>query len=232
MWGDLIDFFVPKKCVICGELEVDLCCGCEREFGLASQICPMCEEDSVMGWTHRICIKKLGMDGLICLFEYGDPGVRKMVDAIKYGFNRELVDRVLRGMALETGVSFDYIVPIPLYFYRHNWRGFNQAELIAIEVQKQIGGEVKNLLVRHKNTKQQALMKSREERIENIKGAFSIKNQKHKNSKTLNVEDLDLKRKRVLLVDDVFTTGNSMKECSKVLKKFGVEVIWGFVLAH
>jgi len=229
---DLIDFFLPKKCVVCGELETHLCRRCERELGLATQICPMCEEESLMGWTHDACKRKVGMDGLICLFEYGDPGVRKVVDAIKYGFDKWLVETVLHGMVLETGVNFDYIVPVPLYFYRYNWRGFNQAEIIATEVQKQIGGEVKNLLVRHKNTKQQALMKSREERIENIRGAFSIKNQKHKNSKTLNVEDLDLKGKKVLLVDDVFTTGSNMKECCKVLKKAGVEIIWGFVMAH
>jgi predicted amidophosphoribosyltransferase len=73
MFGDLIDFFLPKKCVICGEKEVDLCKNCERDLGLASQICPMCEEESVMGWTHKNCLRKTAMDGLICLFEYGDP---------------------------------------------------------------------------------------------------------------------------------------------------------------
>lgn len=176
-----------------------------------------------MGWTHDICKKKIGMDGLICLFEYGDPGVRKVIDAIKYEFNRDLVERVLRGMVLETGVNFDYIVPVPLYFYRQNWRGFNQAELIAIEVQKQIGGEVKNLLTRHKNTKQQALMKSREERKSNIQNAFSLD---HRLQMTV------LRKKKVLLVDDVFTTGSNMKECCKVLKKVGAEVVWGFVLGH
>ena len=163
------------------------------------------------------------MDGLICLFEYGDPGVRKVIDAIKYEFNRDLVERVLRGMVLETGVNFDYIVPVPLYFYRQNWRGFNQAELVAIEVQKQIGGVVANLLVRKKNTKQQALMKSREERKSNIQNAFSID---HRLQMTV------LRKKKVLLVDDVFTTGSNMKECCKVLKKAGAEIVWGFVLGH
>lgn len=221
MFEDLIDFFIPKKCVICGELELDLCRKCERELGLAGQICPMCEEESIMGWTHDICKKKTGMDGLICLFEYGDSVVRKVVDAIKYEFNRDLVERVLQGMALETGVSFDYIVPVPLYFYRQNWRGFNQAEIIAMEIQKQIGGEVKNLLKRHKNTKQQALMKSREERIDNIRNAFAI-----------DCRSWIVDGKKVLLVDDVFTTGSNMKECCKVLKKAGVRDVWGFVMAH
>jgi competence protein ComFC len=158
--------------------------------------------------------------------------VRKAVDAIKYEFNRDLVERVLQGMALETGVIFDYIVPVPLYFYRQNWRGFNQAEIIAIEIQKQIGGEVVNLLVRKKNTKQQALMKSRKERIENIRDAFLIRTQELKESRTQDRESKSLRGKKVLLVDDVFTTGSNMKECCKVLKEAGAEVVWGFVVAH
>ncbi len=216
--------------MVCGVLETHLCKRCERELDNAGQICPMCEEESVMGWTHKPCYKKLGMDGLITLFEYGDPGVRKVIDGIKYEFNQELAARLFKNTAVETGVKFDYLVPVPLYFYRQNWRGFNQAELIAKALQKQIGGEVANLLIRKKNTKQQALMKSREERIENVRNAFSIRTQKLQNSKTQDNEDL--LGKKILLVDDVFTTGSNMKECCKVLKKAGVEIVWGFVLGH
>lgn len=218
--------------MVCGKLEIDLCNTCEMELGLSSQICPMCEEESVMGWTHKRCVKKYGLDGLIVLYEYGDPSVRKVIDAIKYEFNKELVVRLFEKLVIETGIKFDYLVPVPLYFYRQNWRGFNQAELIAWELQKKIGGEVVNLLARNKNTKQQALMKSRRERINNTKDAFSVKTQKLKNSKTLNFEDLDLRGKKALLVDDVFTTGSNMKECCKVLKREGVAVVWGFVLGH
>ncbi len=223
MIDDIIDFFLPKRCAVCGELETHLCNRCERELGLATQICPICEEESVMGWTHKTCQKKLGMDGLISLFEYGDPGVRCVIDGIKYEFNKYLVGRLFEKMAIETGVSFDYLVPVPLYFYRQNWRGFNQAELIAIELQKQIGGEVVSLLVRKKNTKQQALMKSREERQKNIKDAFAL---------DLSSQISDIRGKNILLIDDVFTTGSNMKECCKVLKKAGVETVWGFVLGH
>ena len=223
MWGDLIDFFLPKRCVVCGELEIDLCKKCERELGFASQICPMCEEESVMGWTHKSCKKKWSLEGLITLFEYGDPAVRKVIDGIKYDFIKDLVGRLFKPLKIETGVSFDYIVPVPLYFYRQNWRGFNQAELIASELQKQIGGEVANLLVRKKNTKQQAMMKSRGERESNVKNAFALDHR---------LQMTDIRKKNVLLVDDVFTTGSNMKECCRVLKKADVETVWGFVLGH
>lgn len=218
--------------MVCGKLEIDLCNACERELGLASQICPMCEEESVMGWTHKRCVKSFGMEGLITLYEYGDPSVRKVIDAIKYEFNRELVPRVFEKLVIETGINFDYLVPVPLYFYRQNWRGFNQAELIAKELQKKMGGEVVNLLVRNKNTKQQALMKSRAERKINIKDAFSIRTLELKESRNQDKESKSLRGKKVLLVDDVFTTGANMKECCRVLKRAGVEVVWGFVLGH
>ncbi len=81
---------------------------------------------------------------------------------------------------------------------------------------------VENVLKRIRKTKQQALMKTREEREENIKRAFVI------------VEDWKkkLKGKKVLLVDDVFTSGADLRECTRVLKKAGVSVVWGLVLAH
>lgn len=175
-----------------------------------------------MGWTHEKCKKSLGMDGLIALFEYGDPGVRAVVDGIKYEFNKSLVGKIFGKMKVETGVVFDYLVPVPLHFYRQNWRGFNQAELVAVELQKQIEGKVTSLLKRKINTKQQALMISRKEREENVRDAFGV------------VETLktDLVGKKVLLVDDVFTTGSSMKACCSELKKNGAVLVWGFVLAH
>jgi ComF family protein len=232
MLSVLKDFFFPRTCAVCGKLEEDLCVGCEKELGISAQICPMCEQESIMGWTHEKCKRDLGMDGLIVLFEYGDPSVRAVVDTIKYGFNKDLVIRLFANMNIETGVNFDYLVPVPLHFYRQNWRGFNQAQEIGRVLSEKIEVPCINALKRVKNTKQQALMKSREERIENIRDAFCVKTKKNKNSKTLNDEDLDLRGKNVLLVDDVFTTGSNMKECCKVLKKAGVEIVWGFALGH
>ena len=66
-------------------------------------------------------------------------------------------------------------------------------------------------------------MKTRRERENNIRGAFRI-SEKFKNSK--------LKKLKILLVDDVFTSGADMRECTKVLKKGGVEVVWGLALTH
>lgn len=217
----LIDFIFPKRCVGCGEWGKFLCKDCFERLDFVDQICPMCGEGSPMGWTHPRCRSKWGMDGLIALYEYQEPIARAVVDGIKYGFNRELVGIVLKDMRFETGIAFDLLVPVPLHFYRENWRGFNQAEELAKVLSSQMTVPLENILKRVRKTKQQVTMKTREERLMNVRGAFAV-----------DPTSSRLRGARVLLVDDVFTSGADMRECTKVLKKAGVEIVWGLALAH
>lgn len=224
MLENIIDFFFPHFCPVCGETDQLLCDKCERELGTATQTCPVCNEESLMGWTHKQCKKQNSLDGLISLFEYGDPSVRKVIDNIKYDFNSELIPRLFEKLKIEVGIDFDFVVPIPLHFHRNNWRGFNQAESIARVLSSQISGSrFENLLTRKTNTVQQVKMKDKIHRKLNVKDVFVLDKR---------LEKLDLYNKKVLLVDDVFTTGASMSECCVVLKKVGVKVVWGFSLAH
>lgn len=223
IWEKLVDFVYPKFCVGCGSWGSFLCPDCDDRLDFADQICPECGEASIMGWTHERCKEKYSMDGLISIYEYREPIARAVIDGIKYQFNRELMEIVLKNFRFETGIIFDVLVPVPLFFYRENWRGFNQAELIAEIVGLQTMVSVEGVLKRVKNTKQQALMKDKKERERNIKGAFAI-NERIKTEK--------LKKLRILLVDDVFTSGANMRECTKVLKKAGVGMVWGLSLAH
>lgn len=223
IWDILIDFIFPKTCVGCGTWGSFLCKDCTDRLDFVDQICPMCGEESAMGWTHPRCIRKNGMDGLIAIYEYQEPVARAVIDGIKYGFNRKLVEIVLENFKFETGESFNMLIPVPLYFYRENWRGFNQAENIAREISKKMKIPVVKILKRNRNTKQQVTMKTREDREQNIKGVFEVSNM---------VKKAKLKKLKILLVDDVFTSGADMRECTKVLKKAGVEVVWGLALAH
>lgn len=231
MIEDLKDFFFPKRCVVCGELETSLCEECKRGLSFTEfQICPMCGKNSPMGWTHEKCKKKYGVDGLITIYDYEDEGVRKVIDGIKYDFNQELVEDLLKDFVFEIGEKFDVIVPVPLYFYRENWRGFNQAELLGGVIGYGLLVPSSNLLVRKRSTVQQVKMRTREERQKNIEGAFAVRTQETKNSRTLDNENLY--GKKILLVDDVFTSGADMRECAKVLKKAGAGLVWGLALAH
>lgn len=156
------------------------------------------------------------------IYDYQDIKMRAVIDGIKFDFNKGLIKRVLKNFRFESGESFDYLVPVPLYFYRENWRGFNQAEEMANVVGKKMKIGAKGVLRRKRKTKQQSLILGRDMREKNVKGAFEVrKNFKKK-----------LKGKKILLVDDVFTSGADMRECTKMLKKGGVGVVWGLALAH
>ncbi len=224
IWEALIDFVYPKVCVGCQKWGEFLCADCQDRLDFTDQICPMCGELELMGWTHPRCRKRLGMDGLIAIYEYQEPVMNSLIDEIKYGFNRELVQIVLDNFVFECGIQFDYLVPVPLHFYRENWRGFNQAEKIAMKFGERMKIPIEKILWRNRNTKQQVTMKSKEEREKNIKGAFEVSMDY--------LQGDSLKGKKILLVDDVFTSGADMRECTKILKKAGIEKVWGLALAH
>jgi len=216
----IIDFLLPKQCAGCDEDGDSICEQCLKEIPIAEQICPECGERSPMGWTHEKCKMPLGMDGLIVIYDYQDELMRKIVKEIKFGFNRELIYKVLEKTEFEEGEKFDCLVPIPLHFYRENWRGFNQAEEISKVVGKKTKIEVTRVLKRTRRTKQQSMIFDRKEREKNVKGAFVV------------VEGFELKNKKILLVDDIFTSGANMRECTRILKKAGAEIVWGLALGH
>lgn len=216
----LIDFIYPKKCVGCGKNDVLLCDSCLMDLEYADQICPGCGESSLVGWTHEVCKKKYGMDGLTAVYDFGDDEVKKIIGEIKFGFNRELVRTLVSSWKIELGIDFDLIVPVPLYYYRENWRGFNQAELIAKELVTGEKNVVLSCLRRVKQTKQQARIMDKVERKNNLKGVFEVE------------KGCKLRGKNVLLVDDVFTSGETMREATRELKKKGVVFVWGLVIGH
>ncbi|MFI0347789.1 MAG: ComF family protein [Chthoniobacterales bacterium] len=129
---------------------------------------------------------------------------------------------VLMANALEDerlrGVSFTAVVPVPLYFLREREREFNQASLLAYEVAKKLNLPVEACLKRVKPTSMQARA-NRQARIKNLQGAFAIKKGYRCSG-------------NYLLIDDVFTTGSTADECSKVLLKSGARGIWVLAAAR
>ena len=106
------------------------------------------------------------------------------------------------------GRRFDLVVPVPLHPARQRERGFNQAELLAAELRRVSGLTVRNVLQRTRYTTTQTQF-DRSERMENLRGAFRLR-------RGSNVQDL-----RMLLVDDVLTTGSTLSECASVLREAG-----------
>ena len=119
---------------------------------------------------------------------------------------------------LEAGV--DLIVPVPLHYTRLIKRRYNQSALLASALGKMTGVEVDCLsVVKHKNTKPQVEFSGRA-RVQNVKKAFSVKNLSA------------IKGKRILLVDDVYTTGSTLRECARAIKAAGALSVDGVTIAR
>jgi len=185
----------------------------------------MCTKRSIGGVTHARCRKKHGLDGLISIFVYHGL-VRRLLGKLKYGLVRDLKSDLLELMA--TFGDFNLIgdknwmvVSVPLYESRMRKRGFNQADLIAEMIAEYFGWEyLKEVLYRNRKTIKQVALK-KEKRKLNVLGAFGL---------TSNLK-MGVVNKEILLVDDVWTTGATLKECSKVLKRSGANKVWGLTFA-
>lgn len=115
--------------------------------------------------------------------------------------------------------QIDFFVPIPLHENKQRSRGFNQAELLSLELTRHFDiPTVSGLLFRIKETHQQFDL-PRNERFKNIKGAFEVKGANF------------LSGKNILLIDDIYTTGSTVAECTRVLKEAGASKIYVLTLS-
>jgi ComF family protein len=119
------------------------------------------------------------------------------------------------------------LIPIPLSNKRFRERGFNQSELICKYLMKidrennQCNFElIDNVLIKPKETIHQAKIENRNERLKNLKGTFTVKNQEL------------IKKRNIILIDDITTTGATLNEAKKILKENGANKIIAFTIAH
>jgi ComF family protein len=129
----------------------------------------------------------------------------------------ELLDIAYAGWDLPAP---DLIVPVPLHPKRLRQRGFNQSGLLAGEFSRRIKVPVSfDIVVRKKQTQPQTRLK-RGERLKNVKGAFEISGAER------------IRGRRILLIDDVFTTGTTLSECAKTLKKGGATEVYAITITR
>jgi len=168
------------------------------------------------------------------LLQYRNKITRKAIWAIKYNKNQKLIRKfsvllyefILENTIDETAFNnFDnpLLIPIPMHKNNIKERGYNQSELIAKEIYKIDEGKNFELtldaLLKEKETPHQSTLKNKIERLKNLKDCFSANENKIKN-------------RNVILIDDVITTGTTMTEASKTLRKAGAKKVIGFSIAH
>ncbi len=182
--------------------------------------CEVCRQDSSDPLCHD-CLKEIKFMkphlGIYSVAVY-DGTLRTAIKRFKFKKRKRLAQAL--GFLLVKYVSqipglemreLDLIIPVPLHEKRLKERGFNQAQMLAETLSHYYGIPVKNALTRTKNTTAQFDL-AREERFANIKGAFKV-------------VDNSIHNKRILLFDDIYTTGATIMECSKALKAAGAKRI-------
>ena len=223
----VLDLIFPKTCLGCGKEGKYLCDDCLAKVRPAKPICAYCEKASIDGFSHVKCAKKLGLDGLTSIWEY-EGVIRKAILSLKYKYST-LVGKELTGCFISALRSQDSkfkipnsttLVPIPLYWYRENTRGFNQSVEIGREVAAQMGWKfISDLLIKTKSAVSQVELKGKARR-QNLKGTFVINS------------SIKYRVSSIVLFDDVFTTGSTLREAAKVLKRTGVTKVWGLTIAR
>jgi len=214
----LLSLLYPERCLICrtvlpGRLIVPLCSTCADTYTYAGYVCPICEQ---YGFELPSCKCLPGwypIESLYCLSFY-ETGWRDMLHNLKYRQRRSLARPLGLWLGSEiagaTRMFFDLVVPVPLHRSRECERGYNQSELVGRSAARALGVPCVNLLKRVINTCSQTTI-SRRERRENIRGAFKVNGEFAPGT-------------RILLVDDIFSTGSTMNEAASVLKNEGALV--------
>ena len=152
-----------------------------------------------------------------------------IIKTLKYKLVRDGFDRLMSISLLLARTKIASLIkalnisptlsPIPLHKYRINQRGFNQSEIICSYMSKHLRLDSKEYLIRYKKTKIQAMLNSKRLRYKNLRGAFKIK---------LNMNIIG---KNIILIDDVVTTGSTVKEAASVLKRNKALNVFVFALA-
>ena len=173
--------------------------------------------------------------GTLTLFSYHDPAIKNLIWAFKYrgklsvaGLLADvLYEHLLEKLSddvLFSNFTHPIIIPMPLSKKRRRERGFNQTELIAEHLKRKdkanFFGIETSVLIRVRETEHQAHIQKRQERLKNVRGAFAVKSASK------------IKNRNIILLDDVITTGSTMREAHRVLTAAGVKKILVVAVAH
>lgn len=203
----------PPVCGICGKIKQDFLCNkCQKYL----------ESEAKFGVQENTDINYYFQKHLY-IFQY-QGRIRKLI--IDYKFKEKpylyktIVNFLLKNEKFfEILEYYDTIVPVPISKKRRKERGYNQSELIAKELAKNLEIEYNNKsLIKAKDIIEQSKL-SKEEREKNIQGVYELKNSKI------------LKYKKILLIDDVYTTGSTVNECCKILNSANIKKIDVLTLA-
>lgn len=222
----VLDIIFPKICQSCGAEGRYLCTACLARVEEPLMFCPECDHPSTLGITHPACEKRTSpLKALLVASKYEDAGVRTLLWQLKYFSARAaaldlsllLLDFLAKQDLLDFFSTFS-VTAVPLHRKRLRLRGFNQAELLARLLAEKLSLPYRPYLVKTKKTPRQVDLE-KEERVLNVINAFALGYPIQPAGK-------------ILLIDDVATTGSTLAECANILKQSGAEQVWALVVAR
>lgn len=205
-----LDTVFPKYCVTCGSEGEHLCKSCFQKT-------------TRVHWEGN-----LGQGKMIIAGSYKNRYLKEVIHFLKYRYIKDLsiplAEFIADSMRQKLPPDFlnskkTIIVPVPLHPRKLKWRGFNQTGLIAQKAGEYFTIPAISALGKTRNTPAQMEIKERSRRLKNLNGAFYCHNPKL------------VKGKNIILLDDVITTGATLKECEDTLKKAGAKEIWKVAVA-
>lgn len=225
----ILDILFPRRCPVCGEITKPagslICPSCFRKLSFVKPpVCKKCGkevQDETMEYCEDCARHSHAFEYGIALLNY-DETAKHSVAQVKYNNKREYLD--FYGTALSVrferkirGMNVDLLVPVPVHRTRRRKRGFNQAEVLAEVMGRRLKIPVEPAaLIRHRKTLPQKELTAAE-RLKNLSGAVRA--------------DRKLTAgKRILLVDDIYTTGSTVEACSRALLEAGAEKVFFAVI--
>jgi len=218
----LLDLFFPPRCPGCGRVGDLFCPTCRAAVEpITGPTCRRCGRPLPQDALCDDCRSQAShLDGIIAAVVFAGP-VREAIHSLKYGNGRALAAPLAAFMVdawRRAELSADCIVPVPLHASRLAERGYNQSALLARALASAISLPAdEKLVTRSKATRQQALLNAAERR-ENVKDAFLCR--------------ATAAGKRIVLVDDVCTTGSTLEACAAALRAAGAARVWALTLAR
>lgn len=230
----ILNMLYPVRCPICGNIVTPkdrrICTCCEKKLQIITE--PRCKK----------CSKPIEQDQCeYCSdcerkdyhFEHGyslwvyDSGIKKSIADFKYCYKKEYANYYIEEITKQygdaiTSLSPDVLVPVPIHKSKFRERGYNQAEILANGIGRELNIPVlPHLLIRNKKTLPQKQL-SDKERLKNLQEAF-IFNEKE-------VSDFPNELNKILLVDDIYTTGSTIEACTNVLMGHGIKHVYFITL--
>lgn len=218
----LLDLLYPPQCAGCGCMGALLCATCQARIELLpAPACPRCGHPALAAELCPECrASPSHLDAIVATAVFTHP-LREAIHALKYRNVAALAGPLGAHMAdfwLEHQLTADLIVPVPLHRRRLAERGYNQATLLAKVLGRAVGVSLdERVLVRRRATAHQVGL-GRAERQVNVAGAFACRG--------------DVAGKRVVLIDDVCTTGSTLEACAEALRAADATSVWAFTLAR